>query len=94
MFFESASLVFLTLSFLEKRSTPKGFITCLDFQVRTAIVEAAASFKHRILAFERITSERILSESLVFVIVRAVALMALLISSVVVLETLSQDHVP
>ena len=89
MLFELASLVFLTLSFLKKRSCPKGFITCLDFQIRTAIVEAATSFNHRILAFESTTSERILSESLVLVIVRAVALMALLISLVMVIEFLS-----
>ena len=89
MFSDSANLVILAFSFLEKRSTPNGFIACFDFQTKTAIAEAAASFKQRILAFVRITSECILSDSLVLVMVRAVALIALLISSVTVFEPLS-----
>ena len=89
MFLDSANLVFLEFSFFEKRSTPKGFISCLDFQIKTAIAVAAASFRQRILALERITSDRILSDNLVLVMMRAVALMALLISSVTVFEPLS-----
>ena len=55
---------------------------CLDFQTVTAIIDATASFRHFKLALCNMSSERILSESFVFAIVRAVALMALLISSV------------
>ena len=54
-----------------------------------AIMEATDSFKHLRLALLRISSEQILSEIFVFVIVRAAALMALLISSVTVIPYLS-----
>ena len=52
-------------------------------------MEATDSFKHLRLALLRISSEQILSEIFVFVIVRAAALMALLISSVTVIPYLS-----
>jgi len=52
------------------------------FQTVTAVVIATASFRHLRPDFCRRTSERILSESFDFVIVRAVAFMALLMSSV------------
>ena len=89
MLLDSVDLVSLMFSLLEKRITPQEFINFFDFKIKTAIAEAAASFRQRILALERITSERILSESLVFVMVRAVALMALFISSVLIFEPLS-----
>ena len=53
---------------------------CFDFQTVTAVTEATASFRHLRLAFCKVTSERILSLSLVLVIALAVALMDLLIS--------------
>ena len=55
---------------------------CLDFHNVTAIIEATASFKHFSLAFQSTGSDGILSNSLVLVMVRATALMDLLMSSV------------
>ena len=63
-------------------------MVCLEFQTVTAVIDATASFRHFKLAFRKVSSERILSDSFVFVMVRAVALMALLISSV----TLTRDQ--
>ena len=57
-------------------------MTVFDFQTETAVILATASFRHLRPAFCRRTSEQILSDSLDFVIVRAVALMALFMSSV------------
>ena len=84
MSLDSANLVFRLCSFSGNRRSPKGFIVCFAFQVRIAIADATASFRQQILAFVRTTSDRSLSESLVLVMERAVALMALLISSVTV----------
>ena len=64
---------------------------CFDFQTVTAVTEATASFRHLRLAFCKVTSERILSLSLVLVIALAVALMDLLISSVIVMKHLSSS---
>ena len=64
-------------------------MVCFDFQTVMAIIEATASFRHLSLAFCKVTSERILSQSLVLVIDRAVDLMALLISSVIPIHNLS-----
>ena len=48
MFLDSAERVFFWFNFSEKRSTPKEFIFCLDFQARIAKARAAASFRqHR-----------------------------------------------
>ena len=57
-------------------------MTVFDFQTETAVILATASFRHLRPAFCRRTSEQILSDSLDFVIVQAVALMALFMSSV------------
>ena len=89
MFLDSAKRVCLFFGFSEKSLTPKGFISCLHFHTRVAITEAVASFKQRSPDLASITSERILSESLVLVMVRAAYLIALLISSVIVIEFLS-----
>ena len=80
IFLDSASLVFLLFSFSEKSRVPKGFIDILDFQTKTAITDAVASFKLRRPAFVRINSDRTLSESFVLVIDRATLLIDLLIS--------------
>jgi hypothetical protein len=93
IFFDSAKRVFLLLGFSEKRCTPKGFISCLDFQTMTAIADAVASFRQRSPAFERVISERILSESFVLVMERAADLMALFISSVIVFEPVSSGSI-
>ena len=68
MFIDSASLVLLKFSFPEKRRVPKGFIDILDFQTKTAIMDAVASFKLRSPAFDRIVWEQILSESFQWVV--------------------------
>ena len=60
---------------------------CFDFQTVTAVTEATASFRHLRLAFCKVTSERILSLSLVLVIALAVALMDLLISSITPIDS-------
>ena len=86
---EFVNLVVLAHVFFLKRQHPSGSIVCLDFQTVTAVTEATASFRHFKLAFLRTSSDRILSESLDFVIVRAVAFMALLISSKTPLHVLS-----
>ena len=89
MFRDFANLVFLLFPFSVKRRDPKGFIDCLHFQTKTAIADATAPFKHRSPALERTDSERILSDNLILVIDLAAHLMALLISSVMMLEPLS-----
>ena len=66
---------------------------CLDFQVKMAIDEAVISFRHLSPALVRILSEQILSESFVRVIVRAVDLIVLLISSVMVIKFLSSGSI-
>ena len=62
---------------------------CFDFQAVTAAIEATASLRHFRLALCRMTSDRTLSESLVFVMIRAAAFMVLLISSVIPILDLS-----
>ena len=64
---------------------------CFDFQTVTAVIHATASLRHLRFAFSRVSSDQILSESLVLVIVRAVALMDLLISSVTPIHVLSSS---
>ena len=91
MFIDSASLVFLKFSFPEKRRVPKGFIDILDFQTKTAIMDAMASFRLRSPAFDRTVCEQILSESFVLVIDQAALLIALFISSVIVTKFLSSE---
>ena len=59
---------------------------CLAFHTVIAIMEATASFKHLRFALCRMSSERTLSESLVFITMRAVDLMHLLISSVITIS--------
>ena len=86
---EDADLVDLRFGVSLKRRCPSGFMECLAFHTVVATIEATASFKHLRFALCRITSERTLSESLVFVMVRAVALMHLLISSVKTILDLS-----
>ena len=54
---------------------------CFDFQTVIAVIEATASLRHLRFAFLKTSSEQILSDNLVFVIVRAEDLMALFISS-------------
>ena len=61
----------------------------LAFQIMTAIMDATASFRHLRFAFCSRSSDRTLSEILVLVIVRADFFIALLISSVMMLEPLS-----
>ena len=82
MLFEAVNLVILALGFLLKSLTPSGFMVFLDFHTITAMIEATASFKQRKPAFQRVVSDRTLSDSLHFVIVLATYLMDLLISSV------------
>ena len=60
-----------------------------DFHTVIAMIEATLSFKHFKFAFCNTSSDRILSESLVLVMDRAVALIALLISSVIPMNDLS-----
>ena len=62
---------------------------CLAFHTVIAVIDATASFRHLRFAFRMSSSERILSESFVLVMVRAVAFMDLLISSVMVILDLS-----
>ena len=71
------------------RQCPRGFMACFDFQTVTATMDATASFRHLRFAFCSMTSERTLSEGLVFVMVRAVFLIALLMSSVTLIKVLS-----
>ena len=52
-------------------------VHCLDFQIVTAVIDATASLRHLSLAFCKTSLERILSESLVQVMVRAADLMAI-----------------
>ena len=61
----------------------------LAFHTVIATIEATASFKHLRLAFRRTSTEDTLSESLVRVMVRAVDLIALFISSVILMHDLS-----
>ena len=86
---EVKDLVVLEVCLSLKRYCPSRFMDCLHFQTVIDITEATASFKHFRLAFCKISSERILSESFVLVMVLAVALMALLISSVTPMQDLS-----
>ena len=71
----------LCASQMLNKGHPNGFIDCLAFQTVMATTEATASFRHFRLAFLRISVDRILSESFDFVIVRAVDLIDLFISS-------------
>ena len=64
---------------------------CLAFHTVKAVTEATDSFRHFSLALCKISSERFLSESLVFVMVRAVALILLLICSVTTIQDLSSS---
>ena len=63
------------------RHLSRGFIASLDFQTIKAIVDATVSFRPRRPARSRTTLDWTLSHNLVFVIVRAAAFMALLMSS-------------
>ena len=63
-------------------------MTVFDFQTVTAVKLVTASFRHLSPAFCKRTSEQILSDSLDFVIVRAVALMALFITAVSICHSL------
>ena len=62
---------------------------CFDFQTVTAMIEATASLRHLRPAFRKTSTDWILSESLVLVMVRAEDFMALLISSVMTILSLS-----
>ena len=93
MFIDSANLVFLLNFLSEKRRIRKGFISRLDFQTKVAIVEAVISLRQQSPAFDRMISERTLSESFIFVIDRAAHFMALLISSVIVIDPLSSKSI-
>ena len=82
----------IKIGFSGKRQFPSGFIERLDFQTVVAMIEATASLRHLRPAFLRTSSEQILSDSLVLVIVRAVDFMAKLISSV--MQTLDLQGAP
>ena len=62
---------------------------CRHFHTLTAVIEAKASFKHFKLALRRTSSEQTLSDNFDFAMVRAVALIALLISSVKLMQVRS-----
>ena len=62
---------------------------CLAFHTVVAIIEPTDSFRHLRFAFLSTSSEWILSLSFVLVMVLAVALMALLMSSVTPMHDLS-----
>ena len=66
-----------------------GYMNCLDFHTVKAVTDATASFRHFKPALCKMTSERTFSESFVLVMVLAVALIALLISSVMLIKDLS-----
>ena len=87
MFIDSANLVFLLCFLSEKSLIPKGFISWIDFQTKVAIREAVASFKQRSPAFDRMISDRTLSDSFIFVMDRAAHFIDLLISSVMVKQS-------
>ena len=57
----------------------------------STLIEATASFRHFRFALSRTTSERTLSDSFALVIVRAVALISLFISSVTLMHILSSS---
>ena len=71
--FEYIDLVLIRFGLFLKRRQPSRFINFLAFHTVTAIIDATASLRHFRLALARTSSERILSESSVFVIVCAVA---------------------
>ena len=71
------------------RRLPSRIMVFFAFHTLKAIMEATDKFKHLRLAFCRTFSVQTLSESLVLVMVWAVALMALLISSVAPIKAMS-----